>query len=144
MQATHVIVNFLGTTLKSEKERGHNDLNSTLCSTQHTQKYSQCNMCSAFYGWDILHHFLHCLWSFLCILYLEHISVWPSHISSAIWPNGYCTGQDVNVCVLSHVQLFVTPWTVDCQIPLSMGFPWQESWSGLPFPSPGIESKMMD
>ena len=32
---------------------------------------------------------------------------------------------------------FVTPWTVACQAPLSMGFSRQESWSGLPFPSPG-------
>ena len=32
---------------------------------------------------------------------------------------------------------FVTPWTVACQLPLSMGFPRQEDWSGLPFPSPG-------
>ena len=32
---------------------------------------------------------------------------------------------------------FVTPWTVACQAPLSMGFPRQEYWSGLPFPSPG-------
>ena len=37
--------------------------------------------------------------------------------------------------------------TVDCQAHLSMGFPRQEYWSGLPFPSPGdlpdpgIESK---
>ena len=31
----------------------------------------------------------------------------------------------------------VTPWTVACQAPLSMGFPSQEYWSGLPFPSPG-------
>ena len=31
----------------------------------------------------------------------------------------------------------VTPWTVACQAPLSMGFPRQEYWSGLPFPSPG-------
>ena len=30
-----------------------------------------------------------------------------------------------------------TPWTVACQIPLSMGFSRQEYWSGLPFPSPG-------
>ena len=37
----------------------------------------------------------------------------------------------------SHVQLFVTPWTVACQAPLSVGFPRQEYWSGLPFPSPG-------
>ena len=31
----------------------------------------------------------------------------------------------------------VTPWTVACQTPLSMEFPRQEYWSGLPFPSPG-------
>ena len=30
-----------------------------------------------------------------------------------------------------------TPWTVTHQAPLSMGFPRQEYWSGLPFPSPG-------
>ena len=38
--------------------------------------------------------------------------------------------------LLSHVQLFVTPWTVAYQAPLSMGFSKQEYWSGLPFPSP--------
>ena len=38
---------------------------------------------------------------------------------------------------LSHVPLFVTPWTVAYQAPPSMGFPRQEYWSGLPFPSPG-------
>ena len=38
---------------------------------------------------------------------------------------------------LSHVQLFVTPWTIACQAPLSTGFSRQEYWSGLPFPSPG-------
>ena len=30
-----------------------------------------------------------------------------------------------------------TPWTVVCQAPLSMGFPRQEYWSGLPFSSSG-------
>ena len=30
-----------------------------------------------------------------------------------------------------------TPWTVAHQAPLSMGFSWQEYWSGLPFPPPG-------
>ena len=39
---------------------------------------------------------------------------------------------------LSHEQLFFsTQWTVACQVPLSMGFPRQGYWSGLPFPSPG-------
>ena len=32
---------------------------------------------------------------------------------------------------------FATPWTVARQAPLSMGFPRQEYWSRLPFPSPG-------
>ena len=31
----------------------------------------------------------------------------------------------------------VTPWTVAHQAPLSMGFPRQEYWNGLPFPLPG-------
>ena len=43
----------------------------------------------------------------------------------------------VKVKSLSRVQLFVTPWTVAHQVPLTMGFPRQEYWSGLPFPSPG-------
>ena len=39
--------------------------------------------------------------------------------------------------LLSHVYLFVTPWTVACQALLSIGFSRQEYWSGLPFPLPG-------
>ena len=45
----------------------------------------------------------------------------------------------------SCVWLFVTPWTIACQAPLSLGFSGQEYWSGLPCPSsgdfldPGIE-----
>ena len=37
---------------------------------------------------------------------------------------------------LSHVQLFVTPWTVAYQASQSMEFSRQEYWSRLPFPSP--------
>ena len=47
----------------------------------------------------------------------------------------------VCVCVctqpLSHVCFFETPWTVARQAPLSMEFPREEYWSGLPFPPPG-------
>ena len=35
--------------------------------------------------------------------------------------------------VCSIIQLFVTPWTVTHQAPLSMGFSRQEHWSGLPY-----------
>ena len=37
----------------------------------------------------------------------------------------------------SVVSNTATLWTVACQASLSMGFPRQEYWSGLPFPSPG-------
>ena len=37
----------------------------------------------------------------------------------------------------SRFRLFVTPWTVARQAPLSMGFSRQEYWSGLPCPPPG-------
>ena len=43
-----------------------------------------------------------------------------------------------HVCVqlLSCIWLFVTPWTAAQQAPLSMRFPRQGHWSGLPSPSP--------
>ena len=42
----------------------------------------------------------------------------------------------LDVCTLSSVRLFATPWTVANQVPLPMGFSRQEYWSGLPFPPP--------
>ena len=45
----------------------------------------------------------------------------------------------LNACVLSRlscVQLFSTPWTVACQVPLSTEFS-RQYYSGLPCPSPG-------
>ena len=49
--------------------------------------------------------------------------------------------------MVSRVWLFVTPWTIACQAPLSTGFPRLEYWTRLPFPSlgdlpnPGIEPR---
>ena len=43
----------------------------------------------------------------------------------------------VVVYLLSHSGLFVIPWTIAHQAPLSMGCPRQEHWNGLPSPSPG-------
>ena len=41
-------------------------------------------------------------------------------------------------CSVGKFCLFETPWNVvHHQAPLSLGFPMQEYWSGLPFPSPG-------
>ena len=47
-----------------------------------------------------------------------------------------CLDNDMCVQLLGHALLFATPWTTACQAPLSMGFPRQEYWSGLPFPPP--------
>ena len=38
--------------------------------------------------------------------------------------------------VIKPCSTLVTPWTVACQAPLSVGFSRQEYWSRLPFPSP--------
>ena len=54
--------------------------------------------------------------------------------------NTICRGYLRALCMLSHfscVQLFVTPWTVAHQAPLSMGLSRQEYWSGSPCPPPG-------
>ena len=57
------------------------------------------------------------------------------------------TGVCIHAQSLSRVRVFGTPWTVTHQAPLSIGFPRQEYWSGLPFPSqgdfphPGIEPR---
>ena len=40
--------------------------------------------------------------------------------------------------VFNSIWVFETPWTVACQVPLSMGFSRQEYWSELPFPFQGI------
>ena len=54
--------------------------------------------------------------------------------------HGISYGRILECCVLSHfnrVQLFVTPWIVVRQAPLSMGFSRQDYWSGLSFPHQG-------
>ena len=46
----------------------------------------------------------------------------------------------VCVCVCAHIWLLATLWIVTRQVPLSMGFSRQESWSELPFSFPGYLS----
>ena len=50
----------------------------------------------------------------------------------------------VTACMVSHVWLFVTPWTAACPPPLSMGNSRQEYQSGLPFPPPTTILKSCD
>ena len=78
---------------------------------------------------------------FLCILrdptftFLYHL---PYGIKTLCVCRGRGGGVGEYVCpTLCCIELFVTSWTVAQQAPLSMGFPKQEYWSGLPLPSPG-------
>ena len=80
------------------------------------------------------------------IIYEIFFVDWKSSISESLFNSTllhFITCVCVCVCVcmhthlLSHVQLFATIWTVAHQAPLSVGFPRQEYWRGLPFPSPG-------
>ena len=58
--------------------------------------------------------------------------------------NAMLTWMCVHAQSLSHVQLFVIPWSIVHQAPLSMEFSRQEYWSGLSFPSPGVPSGGME
>ena len=63
-----------------------------------------------------------------------HESFWIRVFSRYMARNGTAGSW---ACMLSHfscVWLFVTPWTVARQAPLSMEFSRQEYWSGLPCP----------
>ena len=66
----------------------------------------------------------------------------------SLWSNSHiCTWLPERlygeVTSLSHVQLFVTPWTVAYKAPPSMGFSRQEYCSGVPLPSPMLTPSQM-
>ena len=71
--------------------------------------------------------------------------VYPGFLLSIHWPillrtdhtdKNFTLTSHLTYKSLSHVWLFVTPWTVVRQAPLSMEFSRQEYWSRQPFPSP--------
>ena len=76
--------------------------------------------CTSLYFYTHLPVF-HFQWSQLCL----YICTW-------ILP--HCM---LMLSCFSHVWLFVTPWTIACQAPLSMRFSRQEYWTGLPCPPLG-------
>ena len=65
----------------------------------------------------------------------------PCGHQSHIHKSNYLNMPLLNPCVCmlnrSVTSDSAIPWTVTHQAPPSMGFPRQEYWSGLPFPSPG-------
>ena len=67
------------------------------------------------FAWVLFNRFLICVSYFVCV----------------------CVCEREHARAVSCAWLFVTPWTVPRQAPLSMGFSRQEHWRGLPFPPPG-------
>ena len=68
------------------------------------------------------------------LIFCRKISV---YLNMSIKLSNLFTSKSRQCQLLSHVHLFVIPWTVACQAPLSMKFSRQEYWNGLLFPSPG-------
>ena len=67
------------------------------------------------------------------IAYIAPVYVLQSLGNTVLLDRGVC----VHALLLSCVLLFVTPWTVAHQAPLSKGFSRQETWGWLPCPPPG-------
>ena len=74
---------------------------------------------------------------FFPVKFSSSLRLWSKHVLTAGWntvlpsPASWVWWTFVVVQLLSCVQLFVTPWTVVHQAPLSLRFPRQEHWSGL-------------
>ena len=64
-------------------------------------------------------------------------SLWLFLAESLLVTKNLSTSYWVHAQLLICVRLFVTPWTVASQAPLSMGFTRQGYWSWLPFSFPG-------
>ena len=66
-------------------------------------------------------------------------SIWPTYGTATLicFPKSSLSNLWAHDQSLNHVRLFVTPWAVACQAPLSLGFSRQEYRSGLPCPPPG-------
>ena len=58
-------------------------------------------------------------------------------LKEACPPHWFSHLHDESVIHFSCVRLFVIPWPVAHQAPLSLGFSRQDYWSGQPSPSPG-------
>ena len=67
---------------------------------------------------------------------IPRMSTWNVY-SAAAWKSVIVSIWLMCAQLLSHVWLFVTPWTVACPVALSMESSRQEFWSELPFPTPG-------
>ena len=85
-------------------------------------------MCLRLYSFFTIQIRCHSFQDFLCC---SHHFMLCSHVTLWVYVIVF------HAQSLNHVWLFVTPWTVAHQAPLSMEFSRQAYWSGLPFPTPG-------
>ena len=105
-----------------------------------------------FYLYWLINEFFFCQTCFQVLIehhkYLFQCSLVFGLWFSSFWGTEFYIFKELNfslfpsclyMCALSfsYVQLFATPVTVACQVPLSMGFSRQKYWGGLPFPPPG-------
>ena len=65
-------------------------------------------------------------------LFIKKKNIMQLWVIKPIHQSTQLTRPSIIACMLSCISLFVTLWTVARQAPLSMEFPRQESWSGLP------------
>ena len=74
-------------------------------------------------------------------VFLAHVEHWrdTTYTSCLFYYVFWAPLNNMCMCaqLLSHVWLFVTPWTVNHKAPLSIEFSRQEYWSELPCPPPG-------
>ena len=84
----------------------------------------------------------HSLWNLFYILTINYLLIY-SVLFFFLGGGGHAKGSaecSVPLLLFSHSgvsESLVTPWTVACHDPLSLGFFRQEYWSELPFPPPG-------
>ena len=75
-----------------------------------------------------------CLYLLYFVMFIQK-KCWWKYNNLGPWLMFTFKSLKVKVKSLSHVRLFVTPWTAAYQAPPSMGFSRQEYWSGVPFHS---------
>ena len=67
-------------------------------------------------------------------VYCREYRLWKKKTINITFNFSSTDKHSMHACMLSHLscfQIFVTPWTVACQAPLSVGFSRQEYWSGV-------------
>ena len=79
-----------------------------------------------------------CIWKVSCPLLFsfQSQSVYSTFLYF-LWTSSSVECCDYTISLLHGQHSIAGPWTITHQAPLSMGFPRQAYWSGLPFPSPG-------